>query len=506
MKYGLKFEQKSEACVDAVKTHHILLTENRENSFHRINGRHHNILIEGENYHALSVLRYTHAGKVDIIYIDPPYNTGNKDFVYNDKFVDEDDSYRDSKWLSFMHNRLEIARDLLSERGVIFISIDDNEMAELKLLCDSIFGKRNFIANLIWKKKINGGYDAQFITTEHEYILMYAKNIDSVRLNYIPFNVEDDKAYKFEDEYLSTRGRFKIMNLDDKSLRYSESLAFDIEAPDGTQIHPDNCWRWSKDKVAWGLKNGFLQFIKTDKSWRVNKKQYQYCDNDGEKLVRAYPLRSIIDGVSNTNSGNEIKEILGDKKIFPYAKPVELIKRLIFVASQKDSIILDFFAGSGTTGQAVAELNREDGGTRQFIIITNNDKSEKLPDGICTQVCFPRLQKTIGDENLIAFKVELLKKEGEFVSNHIDQLIDGNKLLPILKIQYGTFNDVEKTDQYIVMSNHDNSFFLGVWHKGIGANGAAFSKKLNALGEHNLTLVCRNTTYPKVYFSSTNRK
>lgn len=295
------------------------------------------------------------------------------------------------------------------------------------------------------------------------------------------------------------------MNLDDKSLKYSSSLDFAIKAPDGSQIKPENCWRWGKDKVEWGMKNGFLSIVKDKDKWRVNKKQYQYCDNDGEIIVRAYPLRSIIDGISNTTSSNEIKDLFGDKNVFQYAKPVELIKRLLFVASQKDSIVLDFFAGSGTTGQAVAELNKEDGGTRQFIICTNNDISDKLPKGICTQVTYPRLVKTIDDENLQCFRIQLLKKEGKHTSHHIDQLVEDNKLLPVLMLRYNTFDVAETSDKYSIFTNYDQSFYLGVWHKGIGTSGLAFSRKMNTYCQNNEILVCRDSTYPKHYYQSINR-
>ncbi len=514
--FGLHFyPTTTEKCVEKLKTHHVLLTEDTKKTFIRHSERHRNILIEGENLHALKALTYTHAGKIDVVGIDPPYNTGNKDFVYNDKFSDEedklayvgdDDGWRHTKWLSFMEARLTLARTLMSERGVIYVHIDDNEQHHLRCLMDKVFGENNFLANLIWKKKFNGGYDAQFITTEHEYILVYAKNKDTASLNTVPFNVEDDKAYKSEDEHLTVRGRFKVMNLDDKSLKYSASLDFAIQAPDGSQIEPENCWRWGKDKVEWGMKNGFLSIIKDKDKWRVNKKQYQYCDNDGEPLIRAYPLRSIIDGISNTTSSNEIKDLFGDKSIFQYAKPVELIKRLLFVSSQKDSIILDFFAGSGTTGQAVAELNKEDGGTRQFILITNNDKSEKLPQGICSEVTYPRLHKTIGDENLQCFKASTIKKDGKFEGDHIDQLVEGNKLLPILKLKYGTFDLVEETKQYSIFLNHDKTFCLGVWHVGIGAEAKKFRLKLTDICPNNETLVCRDTTYPQDYYRVLNRK
>lgn len=460
-KYGLIFERKPETCVEQLKTHHVFLSE-RDGSFIRDPKRHSNILIEGENYHALKALQFTHKGKIDCQYIDPPYNTGNKDFVYDDSFVDADDTFRHSKWLSFMEPRLKLAKELMSDRGIIFVSIDDNEFAQLKLLMDSTFGEGNFLANIIWKNKFNGGYDAEFLTIEHEYILVYAKNRTTATLNSVPFNVEDDKTYKFEDEYCQARGKFKVMNLDDKSLKYSGSLDFPIQAPDGSSISPENCWRWGKDKVAWGMNNGFLSIVKDKNSWRVNKKQYQYCDNDGQPIIRAYPLRSIIDGVSNTNSGNEIKGVFGDKTLFQYAKPVELIKRLLLVATQKDSIVLDFFAGSGTTGQAVAELNKEDGGTRQFILTTNNAISDKLPQGIYNQVTLPRLTKTIGNENLKCLRVETLKQD-EGVGQAIQQLELNERLVPIMQMTHNTHTLVERGEYYSIFANHDNTKHLGIW-------------------------------------------
>ena len=505
-KYGLVFEDKEEDCVLQVENSIGFLTEDTSKAYLPDEGRGNNVLIEGENYTALRCLRYSHTNKIDVIYIDPPYNTGNKDFVYNDEFIDEEDSFRHSKWLSFMKRRLSIAKELLSDRGVIFISIDDNELFQLKMLCDQIFGEKNFIANLIWKNKFNGGYDAQFMTIEHEYILCYAKNIGTAHVNYVPFNVDDDRAYRFTDEYVSIRGKYKVMNLDDKSLKYSDSLNFAIIAPDGEAIHPENCWRWGKDKVSWGIDNGFLSFVKDKGKWRVNKKQYQYCDNDGAILVRAYPLRSIIDGVSNTNSSNEIKDLFGDKTVFQYAKPVELIKKLLFVASQKDSIILDFFAGSGTTGQAVAELNNEDGGTRQFILITNNDVSDKLPMGICSQVTHPRLVKTIGKENLRYFRVSLEAEDSKHDSDHVWQLVAGNKLVDTLKLKYGTFYFVEETKEFSIFTNNDNSFYLSIWHKNIVPHKMSHQKKLNEICENNVIHVCRYDSYPREYLRVFNEK
>src|ERR1700678_3562796 len=183
--YGLKFENKIENCVERMKNNHIFLTENTKLSLAQDPKLPHNLLIEGENYSALKILSYTHAGKVDVIYIDPPYNTGNEDFVYNDKFVDQEDTFRHSKWLSFMSKRLELACDLLSERGVIFISIDDNEFAQLKMLCDQIFGDKNYVCNFTWQTKqaARGVPPRNMLIMNTEYVLCYCKSNDYFRFS-----------------------------------------------------------------------------------------------------------------------------------------------------------------------------------------------------------------------------------------------------------------------------------------------------------------------------------
>src|SRR5699024_8498530 len=175
-------------------------------------------LIEGDNLHALKTMQYTHKNKIDVIYIDPPYNTGNTDFVYNDKYVDNEDSWRHSKWLSFMNKRLRLARELLSDKGLVFMSINDHEYAQLRLLADQIFGESNFVANMIWKSKTGGGNDSNILVSEHEYVLLFAKNIDNAPKVLSPFKF--GTAYELEDEYVNNRGKYKLEALYRSSLRY----------------------------------------------------------------------------------------------------------------------------------------------------------------------------------------------------------------------------------------------------------------------------------------------
>lgn len=253
-KYGLVWEEKPEHVEAQMAQQLPVLTEVKERAIISDDPKAPNhILIEGDNLHALTALTYTHAGKIDVIYIDPPYNTGNKDFIYNDIFVDKEDSYRHSKWLSFMHKRLVIAKQLLSDKGVIFISIDDNELTNLKLLCDEIFDEKNFIANLIWKSKSGGANDTSSFGIDHEYILCYANKMDNIIIN-------NDKGTSVTTCYnkVDEKGRrYALDRLDKQSLGYQASLDFPIIGPDGKEYvvqhkNPSNKkarWRWGKDTV-----------------------------------------------------------------------------------------------------------------------------------------------------------------------------------------------------------------------------------------------------------------
>lgn len=355
------------------------------------------ILIEGDNLEALTALSYTHAGKIDVIYIDPPYNTGNKDFIYNDSFVDKEDGYRHSKWLSFMNKRLKIAKNLLSEKGVIFISCDDNEQAPLKMLCDEIFGEANFFTNLIWQST-PGSNTGKTIKTVTEYVLMYAKQKVLVDINSKP--VEDTKKYKFSDEYLEHRGP-NIPNKLDRRMtgsHYSEALIYPIQTPDGTMLYP-GCstekqehwnWRWSKQKVEWGISNGFILFNQKNGKWAIYFKQYLNVDNNDVRIERALPYQNLVleDAMNAARGTREVMDIFSEKK-FDYPKPLSLLTFVLKMVSKVDSQILDFFAGSGTTLHATMQLNAEDGGHRQCILVTNNE------NGICENVTYERNRRVI---------------------------------------------------------------------------------------------------------------
>ncbi len=400
-KYGLVWEDKPEDVEERLREElPVLIEDTGKAIISKEADAPNHILIEGDNLEALTALAYTHEGKIDVIYIDPPYNTGNKDFVYNDQFVDKEDSYRHSKWLSFISKRLRIAKRLLSDKGVIFISIDDNEQAQLKLLCDEVFGGNNFIANLIWQKK-TGAADANGIATITEYILVYcltplnAKNIFSY--NRQAFDI---KRYRFTDEFENIRGPFYYDSLDRGSIQYSDGLNYGIEAPDGSMIFPNGrntfandgwTWKWSKEKVEWGIKNKFIEIVPTGKKkngWAVKYKIYLNVDNEGNIIQKSVPYKNLISGILNADAANDIKNIF-NSKAFSYAKPMELIKFFINLIASNKGTILDFFAGSGTTLHATMLLNAEDGGKRKCILVTNNENN------ICEEVTYERNRRVI---------------------------------------------------------------------------------------------------------------
>ncbi|MDO4873231.1 MAG: site-specific DNA-methyltransferase [Carnobacterium sp.] len=437
-KYGLVWEEHAEIVEEEMKTKIPVFVEDVEKKIAGDPDSHnYNFLLEGDNLHSLRLLEKTHAGKIDVIYIDPPYNTGNKDFIYNDKIIDKNDGYSHSKWLSFMSKRLEYARVLLNDSGLIYISIDNNEQSQLKLLCDSIFGETNFVANLIWSNREGGGSsDSKLFRLKHEYILVYSKNIDAVEIKGVPISNED--RYKLSDEYEVTRGKYYLQKLGMGSIQYSESLDYPIEAPDGSFIMPsDNnngkkaCWRWSRKKFEWGLKNGFVEIKQNVKDeWVVYTKQYLKADNDGNIILRSQRPMGVIDSFSSTQGAKQLKNIIPDAP-FSYPKDTNLISWLLDRTDNKNSQVLDFFAGSGTTGHAVEQLNQEDGGNRRYILCTNNENN------ICEEVTYKRLtniQKEL-PHNLKYFKTDFVVRE-EFPDVQLENELL-NYITPLVELEFG---------------------------------------------------------------------
>ena len=439
-KYGLVWEKHEEEVDRMMQDNIPVFTEVKEREIKATDENAYNFLLEGDNLHSLKLLEKTHAGKIDVIYIDPPYNTGSKDFTYNDVLVDENDGYRHSKWLSFMSERLQYAKKLLTDSGMIMISINDIELYSLKLLCDSIYGESNLLANMIWQSTpgSNTGLDIKTVT---EYVLCYAKNKMECTTASRP--IEDDQKYKFRDDYVEKRGKYLLNKLDRRMTgqHYSESLNYAIKTPDGRLVFPGGeeekqkhwNWRWSESKVAWGIKNNFIEFKQSKNGkWAIYFKQYFKVNNNDELIERSLPYQNLIKDLNGANSARGTQEIMSifDKKAFDYPKPLNLIKYLLQIHANQNATILDFFAGSGTTAQAVLELNKEDGGNRKFILCTNNENN------ICEEVTYERIKRVIHGyadvegipANLKYFKTDFIAKDADDVSeellSHIKEMVE----------------------------------------------------------------------------------
>ena len=411
-----------------------------------------NIYIEGDNLEVLKLLQKSYHGKIKMVYIDPPYNTG-KDFVYKDNFRDNIENYKKvtgqiseesklttntdldgryhSNWLNMMYSRLKLARNLLTDDGVIFISIDDNEQVNLKKLCDEIFGEENFIANFIRRTINSGKQDSITASNYHEYLLIYSKNINEIKLNRREKSEEDrEKLYPLKDEYVNTRGRYYISQLDKGSIQYSDSLNYMIIAPDGTEIWPGKgfedktkVFRWSKEKVKWGIENDYIVFKKQLNGWKVYVKSYEYRDNNDNYVSPSNPyttLDYVNKEFSNFNSSLELSKIFDKNKIFDFPKPILFIIDILKYSTNKNSIILDFFSGSATTAHSVMQLNAEDGGTRKYIMV-------QLPE-LCDE---DSEAYKAGYKNICEIGKERIRRAGEKIKSDESLPIENREKLDV---------------------------------------------------------------------------
>ncbi len=355
-----------------------------------------NMIIEGENLETLKCLLSSYREKIKCIYIDPPYNTGN-DFIYNDNFRISTDSYLSqngaiengivldtnpetdgrfhSNWLNFILPRLLLGRQLLVENGLMFISIDDNEYHNLKKIMDDIFGPTNYLGTIVWKKRYQGAKE-KYLVTLQEYVLVYTKNIQELEPIYIPSDPEYIKNYYTnEDELSKTRGPFRTQPLEaGKSMGDRENLRYPIIAPDGSNILPKRQWVWSKKRVEESIKKNEIGIEKNTKGeWNVFIKQYLKDENGNTRETKAF---SIIDDIYTQHGTKEMESIFGNGNIFPFPKPSALIMKLLQLSNglSEESIFLDFFAGSGTTAQAIMQLNLSDNINRKFILVQIPEK------------------------------------------------------------------------------------------------------------------------------------
>lgn len=460
---------------DAVLNHHLDVpyrTLELKESFNCESGKSENKIIHGDNLEALKALLPEYEGRVKCIYIDPPYNTGNENWVYNDNVnspkirkwlgqvvgKESEDLTRHDKWLCMMYPRLKLLQKLLSEDGAIFISIDDNEQANLKLICDEIFGAGNFVANFLWKSTpgSNTGKDIKVVT---EYILMYKKQafVANTKLQ------EDTSKYNLEDEFVKRRGKYVLNKLDRRMTgnHYSEALNYQIETPDKTLLYPGSSlekqthwnWRWSKSKVEWGVKNGFIVFKQNKGIWSVYFKQYQYVNNDDEIIERSLPYQNFLDGDSfNSARGTaDLMKIFESKK-FDYPKPISLIEEILKIATDKSSIILDSFAGSGTTAHAVLNLNKQDGGNRKFILVEMEDYANTITaERVCRVINgYASTEGTGGDFNFYELGPEMI---------HDGNLNERQSVEKIRSYIYYTETGTPIDKEKVKESKHE--FFLG---------------------------------------------
>jgi adenine-specific DNA-methyltransferase len=480
-KYGIVWDEERvpEKVVTDCQTHLPVLTEVKDKEIITNPNELTHLLIEGDNYHTLSVLNYTHQGKIDLIYIDPPYNTGNKDFIYNDKYVENEDDYKHSKWLNFMSKRLELARELLTENGVIFISIDNNEHAQLKLLCDKIFGENNFVENYLWNKTSTPPALSKKSRKTHEYILCYQNKIDSKMFIGLVSEGGDAPLLNEGNKKITLNFPCNIVKSTLKDGIYTKGikdrvvLENDVEIKNGlivNQFSLTGNFRWVQETLNKEIKNNCCLIVKSDKFSirysRLGQRTVAPPNYITDRFYNSKIDKSEEEVGTNEAAGNELFEILG-KKIFSFPKPVSLIKYLISFIENKNIVVLDFFAGSGTTAQAVLELNKKDGGNRQFIITTNNESE------ICNNVTYPRVSKIIqGYENTKKTEINglggnLKYFKTSFVENvsNRDQvrLQVTRRCTEMLCVKEGIYNLKKETLDWKIFEQNNN--FLGVYYE-----------------------------------------
>ena len=470
-KYGLVFEEHREKINEVLDTHTPVLTEDADLFIDH--GGQMNFLLEGDNLAALKLLEKTHRGKIKMIYIDPPYNTANKDFAYDDTRVDLTDTFRHSKWLSFMRERLRIARNLLRDDGILFISIDDNEQSDLKLLCDEIFKEENFFSQVIIQSNKRGQTYKQIAKT-HEYLLIYTRSPEA-EFNEID-KTDDDNDLNLLDKI----GAYNVRELRNRNPKFGKHNRPNLFYPiyvnpsivdkDGfcpislayttdycVEVYPFNstggesCWRWSTKLLSENI-NSNTQFSNV-----VARAKRDGTFNIYEKYRKTtYKAKSIwLETDVITEKGTVELGELGLSERFPFPKPLFLLKKCLQIGTNSNDIILDFFAGSGTTGHAVMKLNAEDGGTRRFILCTNNE------NGICRDVTYERIRRVIDKEDYAAslkyYKIDYVPISDRMYYEYADELL--RHIRELVELENG-INFTGNAEIAIVLTEDELAVFI----------------------------------------------
>lgn len=520
-KYGLVWEEKDEEVATTLIENLPVFEQVKSRAIVSDKSLDSNILIEGDNLHALTSLAFTHQGAIDLIYIDPPYNKGEYDFKYNDNYVDSADSFRHSKWLSFMHKRLKLAKSLLSDSGMFFCSIDDNEVGPLRLLLDDVFGEDNFINCITVKTKssagASGGGEDKKLKKNVEYLLFYAKNRAEFSLNplyvYRPLEEvimdKEDEGKQFEYRKIlinaGIKEKFKIIQdgggndiVVFKHSKYKIASIPDVMKTEG--ITREAAYYKYFDKVfrTTNAQTSIRTRVAEATEGEDTLFSIQYVPRSGKnkgQVITSHYLGSKTDlfvWLADTaeKKANQImkREKLGTLwsdlswnglageggvKFENGKKPISFLKRILQLHPKENLIAMDFFAGSGSLGHAVLELNADDGQNRTFLLVTNNEKNSKVPDGICVEVTYPRMQNVInGYGSKVGIKSNLLYFETKLVSS---TPTDSNKKLiskhiaGILSIKEKCFDVITEHEDYLVHQGRDKQFGIVFNSKGLSA-------------------------------------
>ena len=457
-KYGLVWEQHEEA-VDVMMQDNIpVFTEVAEKEIIEAPGDGFNFILEGDNLHSLRLLEKTHKGKIDVIYIDPPYNTGNKDFRYDDKYVDAVDGYRHSKWLSFIAARLQYAYRLLSETGSILISINDIEYAQLKLLCDDLFGEQKYIGTFIWKSRQNkDNRNITGISVDHEYVLVYAK-----QMNIRNFKGGERQTERYSNPDNDPRGPWTSGNMVGIATEEQRpNLHYDfIDHRTGINYgKPLMGWRYDRNTMKRLVDEDRIIFPDTPDG-RPRRKVFL----SDVKEVRPGFSSVIGTDIYRRTGTSDIVSVFGNR-VFDFPKPVELLIQLLEQTTDDNSIVLDFFAGSGTTAHAVLELNKRDSGHRRFIVCTNNE------NGICENVTYPRVKtvitgkRTDGSDyaegiaaNIKYYRTAFVSKDEEYLS---DALLE--HIAEMVQLEHGV--KIDGSQYLMVMSDDEADELQAHWNE-----------------------------------------